>query len=149
MLQELVLFRHYLDITVRYSDIDMLGHLNNARYLNYLEDARISYANEVLGFAGKWERPDTLLVKTEISYRQQISILDTIRVYIRCQHVGGRSIEYAYIFIKNHQVQPLVAATATTLMLMFDFNAQKPISVPQTYRQRILAFEPAFKNSDA
>lgn len=40
-------FRFHHSIQVRYSDMDMLGHANNAVYLTYLELARLEYFREV------------------------------------------------------------------------------------------------------
>jgi acyl-CoA thioester hydrolase len=36
-------FHYYHPIEVRYGDLDPQGHVNNARYLTYLEQARIGY----------------------------------------------------------------------------------------------------------
>ncbi|NOY99067.1 MAG: acyl-CoA thioesterase, partial [Chloroflexi bacterium] len=36
-------FHFYHPIVVRYGDLDPQGHLNNARYLTYFEQARIHY----------------------------------------------------------------------------------------------------------
>ena len=33
-------FRHMTPITVRFHDLDAFGHVNNARYLNFLEEGR-------------------------------------------------------------------------------------------------------------
>jgi len=36
-------FNYYHPIEVRYGDLDPQGHVNNARYLTYFEQARINY----------------------------------------------------------------------------------------------------------
>ena len=36
-------------IGVRYRDIDAMGHVNNAVYATYLEQARVRYVDHVLG----------------------------------------------------------------------------------------------------
>ena len=41
-------YRHTLEIPVRFMDIDALGHVNNARYLNFLEEARLDYSRKLL-----------------------------------------------------------------------------------------------------
>jgi hypothetical protein len=44
-------FRFYHPIEVRYSDLDPQGHVNNAKFLTYLEQARIEY----IGKLGLWD----------------------------------------------------------------------------------------------
>ena len=42
---------HYklkLPIEIRFADFDMLSHVNNAKFLTYLEEARIEYFNVVI-----------------------------------------------------------------------------------------------------
>ena len=46
---ELERFKHRISIKVRFSDLDAMGHVNNAAYLSYLEEARFDYYNHVLG----------------------------------------------------------------------------------------------------
>jgi len=36
-------------VDVRYSDVDTYGHVNNATYATYLEEARVDYLDTVLG----------------------------------------------------------------------------------------------------
>ena len=54
-------FRFTYTMQVRYSDMDMLGHANNAVYLTYLELARLEYFKEVsarrLGRSGSGASP--------------------------------------------------------------------------------------------
>ncbi|MCH7826958.1 MAG: thioesterase family protein [Bacteroidetes bacterium] len=35
-------------MNIRFSDLDAMGHVNNAKYLTYLEEARIDYLNNIL-----------------------------------------------------------------------------------------------------
>ena len=36
-------FRFFCPVEVRYGDLDPQGHVNNAKYLTYLEQARVAY----------------------------------------------------------------------------------------------------------
>ncbi|PSP16302.1 acyl-CoA thioesterase, partial [Halobacteriales archaeon QH_10_67_13] len=42
-------FGHEVEVDVRYRDIDTMGHVNNAVYSTYLEQARIEYLEDVVG----------------------------------------------------------------------------------------------------
>ena len=41
-------FRHRKVIEVRFADTDAMGHVNNAKYLTYMETARTRYIEEVV-----------------------------------------------------------------------------------------------------
>ena len=47
----MTLFHYYHPVEVRYSDLDPQGHLNNASYLTYFEQARINYIVQL----GLWQ----------------------------------------------------------------------------------------------
>jgi acyl-CoA thioesterase FadM len=39
-------FKHKLQIQIRYKDVDIQGHVNNANHITYFETARVNYFNE-------------------------------------------------------------------------------------------------------
>ena len=41
-------FRHVYPQEVAFRDLDVFGHVNNAVYLTYIENARLAYARDVL-----------------------------------------------------------------------------------------------------
>jgi acyl-CoA thioester hydrolase len=55
-------------IHVRFSDLDILGHVNNSVYLSYFEIARVHYFGELLGTSWDWKTFTVVLVKNEIEY---------------------------------------------------------------------------------
>lgn len=75
-------------ITVRASDIDFMGHVNNAVYLNWVQDAVISY----------WQRvapPEAVArhlwvaLKHEITYRRPAFLDDGIVAEVVAESVQG------------------------------------------------------------
>jgi acyl-CoA thioester hydrolase len=61
-------------IQVRFSDIDVMGHVNNAVYLSYFEMTRVHYFRELLGLEWDWKSHGILLVRNEIDYIKPILI---------------------------------------------------------------------------
>jgi acyl-CoA thioester hydrolase len=62
--------------------MDAYGHVNNAVYLNYLEECRDAWAQSVLGgVADTW---DFVLVHVGIDYRSQLTQEDG-EVVVRCR----------------------------------------------------------------
>lgn len=58
-----------VSLRVRWADMDAFGHVNNAVYLNYLEEARDRVLEELFGA----ESYDFVLARVAIDYRQEIT----------------------------------------------------------------------------
>jgi acyl-CoA thioester hydrolase len=72
---------HEIKIRIRWRDMDAYGHVNNAVYLNYLEDCRDAWAQSVLGnVADTW---DFVLAHVGIDFRSQLT-QDDGEVIVRC-----------------------------------------------------------------
>ncbi len=57
-------------IEIRWRDLDAYGHVNNAVYLTYLEEARDAWVNEMLGsISDTWE---FVLARVAIDYRSEL-----------------------------------------------------------------------------
>jgi acyl-CoA thioester hydrolase len=73
---------HETRIAIRWRDMDAYGHVNNAVYLNYLEECRDAWAQSVLGgVADTW---DFVLVHVGIDYRSQLT-QDDGEIVVRCR----------------------------------------------------------------
>ena len=73
---------HEIRIAIRWRDMDAYGHVNNAVYLNYLEECRDAWAQSVLGgVADTW---DFVLVHVGIDYRSQLT-QDDGEIVVRCR----------------------------------------------------------------
>ena len=58
-----------VQIPVRWMDLDALGHVNNATYLNYLEEARDRLLESCLGA----QFANVVIARVEIDYRNEIA----------------------------------------------------------------------------
>jgi acyl-CoA thioester hydrolase len=71
---------------IRWSDVDSYGHVNNAVYLNYLEECRDRWVAETLG-----SRFGFVIVRVAIDFRRELTLEDE-EVLVTCRGVGfGRS----------------------------------------------------------
>lgn len=137
---DLSLFKHRTEIAVRYGDIDMLRHVNNAKYLTYLEQARVQYAYDVLKWDGNWETLNMILARVEVDFRQPIFINDRITIYSRVSRLGNKSFDMEYVFIRNGD-QNDIAAQAKAILVAYDTVKQQSNSLPVEMRIRIMEYE--------
>lgn len=135
-------FRFNLPVELRFADLDVLGHLNNAKYLTYAEQARILYVQEVCKWSGNWRELGMILARTEIDYKLPIAFGDAVMVYLRCSRIGGKSFDLDYIISRQRgDAAPEIAATIKTIMVSYDYQQEKSIPVPQSWREAITAYE--------
>ena len=78
---------HEVRLRIRWRDIDNYGHVNNAVYLNYLEECRDRMVEDLFG-PEAW---DFVLAHVGIDFRNQLTQADG-EVIVRCAVAGfGRS----------------------------------------------------------
>jgi acyl-CoA thioester hydrolase len=82
---------HEKRIEIRWNDLDVYGHVNNAIYLTYLEEARDEWLGGSLGDPSQvW---NWVLVHVEIDYRRELTLADDIAVATcRLDRIGTSSI---------------------------------------------------------
>jgi acyl-CoA thioester hydrolase len=78
-------------VEIRWRDMDAYGHVNNAVYLTYLEEARDAWAQRVLGpVTETW---DFVLVRVEVDYRAELTQADeAVLVRCRLETIGRSSV---------------------------------------------------------
>jgi acyl-CoA thioester hydrolase len=82
---------HEKRIEIRWNDLDVYGHVNNAIYLTYLEEARDEWLSASLGDPGQvW---NWVLVHVEIDFRRELALADDVVVATcRLERIGGSSV---------------------------------------------------------
>ena len=97
--------------TVRFRDLDSLGHMNNAVYATLLEGARIAF----LAPLGA-EVTSMILARLEIDFRAQVSFGDKVEIEVVPGRIGTKSFELAYTM----RVGETVVADARTVLVAYD-----------------------------
>lgn len=117
---------------VRFRDIDMLGHVNNAVYLTYLETARVAFWNRHFGTFG-WDRMAFLVGDAYVRYLAPIPLQTRVEIGVRFASIGNKS------FVLDYQVRNAatgeVMAEARTTQVMVD-RSGKTYRVPDEIRER-------------
>jgi acyl-CoA thioester hydrolase len=82
---------HEKRVEIRWSDLDVYGHVNNAIYLTYLEEVRDEWLGDRLGDPDEiW---NWVLARVEIDYRRELALADDVAVAsCRLDRVGNSSV---------------------------------------------------------
>jgi acyl-CoA thioester hydrolase len=115
---------------VRFRDVDSMGHVNNAVFLTYLEEARIAY---LLPFGA--DVSNMILARVEIDFRAPVRMGDRLEIGVRPSGVGTKSFELEY----EVRCGDTVAAEAKTVIVSYDYEAGRSVELPQTWREALAA----------
>ena len=131
--------RHKTQMSIRFADIDIMGHVNNAKYLTYMESARIKYFNAVIGDKINWTKNGFILARVVVDFKAPVYLKDEeIIVYTKCSKIGNKSFDLSYTMIKagNQEV-----AVGSTTLVAYDYGENKTIQIPEEWKEKIIEFE--------
>jgi acyl-CoA thioester hydrolase len=132
-------FTYWIEIDVRWGDMDAQGHLNNTVYFTYCESVRVKLLGE-MGARGKVGGPHgPALVSTSCDFKKQVVYPATLDVGVRVEEIGWRSFRMRYgLFF--HGTDEL-AATATSVNAWVDYEAGRAIPVPDELRADLAKYQ--------
>jgi len=124
-------------IQVRFSDLDVLGHVNNTIYFSYFELARVHYFRELLGIDWDWRQHGIVLVKNEAEYLKSVLISHTPEVFVFTETIGIKSFTLGYelkvndeVFVKGRSVQ-----------VCYNAKTQQTIVIPEEMKSALMKIQ--------
>jgi acyl-CoA thioester hydrolase len=111
---------------VRFRDCDAMGHVNNAVYSTYLEQARIA----VLGGLDPF-----ILARVEIDFRAELRAGEEVEVRSRCSRIGTKSFDL------EHQIWAgdRLVADAKSVLVGYDYGLGTSVPLTENQRRRLAA----------
>jgi acyl-CoA thioester hydrolase len=117
-------------IRIRWRDMDAYGHVNNAVYLNYLEEARDRWVQKVLGpVSDTWH---FVLARVAVDFRSELT-QDDVEIIVRCRldSIGRASVRTREEILKRDGT---VSAESESVIVARDPNSGR--SRPLTDEER-------------
>jgi len=118
-------------IQVRFADIDVMGHVNNAVYLSYFEMARVLIFSKLLGSNWDWNQFGVLLRKNEIEYLKPVTLNEQPIISLNTEKLGTKSFVLSYELKVNDEVR----TTGSSVMVCFDSSKNQTIEIPNKMRE--------------
>lgn len=130
-------------IPMRWGDMDTYGHINNAVFVTYLEQARVaafaSRPNDQTGM--RLLGTGIVVVEHTIRYRRQVPFSATpLRAVLWVSAVKSASYTTHYELWNDSGEQPELAATASTLLAPINFETGRPRRLTPQERDYLLSF---------
>jgi acyl-CoA thioester hydrolase len=131
-------FNHWIQVALRYSDLDPIGHVNNAITPMFFEEARCQIIYPVLRAQGRTDL-DLVLVRTVIDYARELSYPGAVDVGMRIHRVGNKSIHMVHgVFDAN---SGKCTATGECVCVVFDQKNRASITPPEDVRMSLEAMK--------
>jgi acyl-CoA thioester hydrolase len=132
-------FRFTHQVEVRFRDLDLLGHVNNAVYHTYLESARLAWWMHVSG-SHTLRDIAMILARTEIDYRRAARLGQRLRVGVRCVSLRRASFVLALRVVDAGD--GALVAEARKVLAYYDYAAQRSLRIPAELRAAIRRLDP-------
>ena len=122
-------------IKVRWGDMDAVGHVNNAAYFTYMEQARISWL-ESLKMQVDSSRHGLVIVSASCNFIKPIVYPATVEVSVYGGKPGRSSFPiYNEIYLENHPEAKFAEGEVTVVWI--DYKLGKSIPLPEELRKQL------------
>ncbi|QFF99614.1 acyl-CoA thioesterase [Psychrobacillus glaciei] len=112
-------FTFYSEVSVRFSETDMYGHLNNTVTFAYFEYARIEYLKHIK-LMNEWLNPNgekiPVVADLQCNYMKQVFFDEKLRIYVKANSVGSSSADLHYM-AKNEKGEIIFTGRGTIVQI--------------------------------
>jgi thioesterase-3 len=127
-----------ISLRVQSQELDELGHVNNARFLEYLERGRMDWYNRCDAALNKAAEQylGTVIVNIDINYRREC-FCDALLSVVTKPYTRGRTSYVLLQEIYDHENQCVCDAKVTSVVM--DMNTRKTVSMPNSLARQFTA----------
>jgi acyl-CoA thioester hydrolase len=125
-------YGYFTEITTRWMDNDIYGHVNNVVYYSYFDSVANQYLIAEGGLDIHSDRIIGFVVASNCQYKSPIAYPEVISAGLRVNKLGNSSVEYGIaIFQQSAQI---ASATGTFTHVFVDRDTNKSVPIPATIR---------------
>ena len=134
-------YKFHHPIEVRYGDLDPQGHLNNAKFMTFFEQARIQYIRHLGLFKAGQSFMDigVILADIHIAYKKPVEWGTPVKVGVRTLKIGNKSMTVEQTVV--HAETEELYAIGEAVMVAYDYHAGKSIPIPDEWREAVRQLE--------
>jgi acyl-CoA thioester hydrolase len=127
------LVKFSIELPVQFRDIDIMGHVNNATYLQYMETARVELARR-LGLVKKGFGASFIVASVRCEFKKPIRDERRITVSAWVSRIGDRSWDLDY---SVHGPRGVEFAVGRTTQVAYDYNARSVVRVSGMLKRKL------------
>ncbi|MFS8389873.1 acyl-CoA thioesterase [Xanthomonas campestris pv. campestris] len=119
-------------ISVRWRDMDSMGHVNNAKYISYLEEARVCWMLGVEGVA-MTDRIAPVVAATNVNYKRPLVWPNDILVELFVERLGSSSVTIGHRIL-DQKDEGVLYSDGNVVVVWIDTQTGKSASLPDAVR---------------
>lgn len=131
-------FRFHHQLQARFRDADLFGHVNNAVYFTYMEEARWAYWREITGDVPQTGVPALILARVECDFIRPLRPGERLDIWTGTTRIGKSSLSLD-CEMRDERGEPVAKGKA--VLVTYDYLASKSMPVPDWCRARIEEYE--------
>lgn len=126
-------------LTVRFRDLDAMGHVNNAIFFTYFEEGRKAFFSKILPVSNQSLFP-FILAHSRCDYLQPIALDTPLLLQLWVKKMSRKRFDLGYQLV-NTSDQSLVYARGESVQVCFDYARNQSILMPVELRQQLAAYQ--------
>ncbi|MBN8235939.1 acyl-CoA thioesterase [Halobacillus kuroshimensis] len=131
---------HEIEVTVRFCETDMLGHVNNSNFFVYMEDSRIRFFEELKLVGEEW---NFILASAKCDFLKQVYFNQTLIIKSSVAKIGNSSFHLIQEMVEKDSQE--VVAEGSSVIVQFDFEKQRSLPFTEEMRKRLEEHKPVVK----
>lgn len=123
---------------IDWSDLDLLGHVNNIAFSRFFQAARVEYCGHIGMNVYQGMKTGPILAASRVQFTAQLFFPGNVRILTRLKKAGGTSIVLEHALFDDRGT---MCAFAEDVVVRFDFKAGTKIPLGDEIRAMIAAYE--------
>ena len=130
-------YPHHAELTTRWMDNDVYGHVNNVTYYSYFDTVANAYLIERGGLDIERSPVIGLVVESGCRYHAPVAYPQRLRAGLRVDRLGNRAVTYGIgIFTEDSDE---AVADGHFVHVFVDRDARTSVAIPNPLRQALAA----------
>lgn len=130
----------HFPLQVRFSDVDIYRHVNNVKYVEYFQEARIAMMRRLKGALEEFPRLMVVVAQTNLEYVTPMVLRSTpYDCWSTVTEFGTKSMTVDAEITSDGEAGRVVHSRARVVLVFFDLETQRSITPPPGYREAVLA----------
>ena len=127
------------EVRIDWSEIDAFGHINNLAILKYVQAARVKYLEAIGLMQSQAEtKIGPILAATSCQYRRPLFYPGHVTVHSTVDAIKNTSFRMCH---EVYNEKSEIIAEAQDVLVLFDFDRQSKLAIPDDLRERIVKLE--------
>ena len=124
-----------ISLRLDWSEMDLFGHINNVAYFKYIQAARVNYWEKIgLTEMHKNMNIGPSLASVNCTFKKPLHYPGEIKIFSKVEWIKNSSFQLNHIIIDSNNE---TVAEANDIVVMFDYNKNEKINIPEVIRDNI------------